>query len=313
VRSSAGHRELASEGASHLGHGRPSILSQIHFCRRLAGNKKYDNVARDTAWEDSMSELVRLAVTAGIASIRLNRPDRLNALDAALAHALLEALARVDAEPSVRVVTLTAEGRAFMAGGDISVFHDAPDDAAAEAAKLIALFHQIVRLIRRMKPTVIAGLQGAVAGGGLSLALACDLVIAAGNAALVPAYTRIGTSPDGGMTWSVTQLIGQRRALEWLTLGDPLGAAEAAALGLINRVVPTDTLQDEVMALAQRIANGPPLAFASVKRLVHQAATNSFDEQLEAERESFIAAARTRDFREGVAAFFARREPKFGE
>ena len=260
-----------------------------------------------------MRELVRLAITAGIANIRLNRPERLNALDLALAQALLDALARIEADPSVKVVTLTGEGRAFMAGGDISVFYRAGEQAPAEVAKLIALFHQIVRLIRHMRPPVIAGLQGAVAGGGLGLALACDLVMAADNASFVPAYTRIGTSPDGGTTWSITQLIGPRRALAWLTLGDPLGATEAAALGLINRVVAASKLDDEVVALAQRIADGPALAFASVKRLVHQAATSSFDAQLEAEREGFLAAARTRDFREGVAAFFERREPRFGE
>jgi 2-(1,2-epoxy-1,2-dihydrophenyl)acetyl-CoA isomerase len=260
-----------------------------------------------------MSELVRFAITADVADIRLNRPDRLNALDFSLAQALLGALARVDADPSVKVVTLTGEGRAFMAGGDISVFHKAGENAAEEAAELIALFHQIVRLIRHMKPPVIAGVQGAVAGGGLGLALACDVVIAAENASFVPAYTRIGTSPDGGTTWSITQLIGQRRALAWLTLGDAMNAAEAAALGLINRVVPTNRLPDEVAALAQRIAKGPALAFASVKRLVYQAGTSSFDEQLEAEREGFLAAARTKDFREGIAAFFERREPQFGE
>jgi 2-(1,2-epoxy-1,2-dihydrophenyl)acetyl-CoA isomerase len=265
------------------------------------------------AREDAMTELVRLAVASGIATIRLNRPDRLNALDAALAEALLDALTRVDTDASVKAVTLTGEGRAFMAGGDISLFHKAGEKAADEAARLIPLFHQIVRLIRHMTPPVIAGTQGAVAGGGLGLALACDLVIAADNASFVPAYTRLGTSPDGGTTWSITQLIGPRRAMEWLMLGDPLGAAEAAALGLINRVVTADKLDAEVGALAQRIAKGPTLAFASVKRLVHQVATGSFDEQLEAERERFLAAARTKDFREGVTAFFERREPEFGK
>jgi 2-(1,2-epoxy-1,2-dihydrophenyl)acetyl-CoA isomerase len=260
-----------------------------------------------------MSELVRVSIGAGIAAIRLNRPDRLNALDFALAEALLGALAKVDADPSVQAVTLTGEGRAFMAGGDISIFHNAGENAPQEAARLIALFHQIVRAIRRSRPPVIVGVQGAVAGGGLGLALACDLVIAADNASFVPAYTRIGTSPDGGTTWSITRLIGQRRALEWLTLGDPLTAAEAVTIGLINRVVAASKLEDEVAALAHRIGKGPALAFASVKRLVHQAPTNSFDEQLEAEREGFIAAARTKDFREGVAAFFERREPVFGK
>jgi 2-(1,2-epoxy-1,2-dihydrophenyl)acetyl-CoA isomerase len=257
-------------------------------------------------------DLVRIDVDAGIAKLRLNRADRLNALDYALAESLLAALDRVSHDPSVKVVTLTGEGRAFMAGGDLSVFHSAGENAPQAAGKLIALFHQIIRSIRHMKPTVIAGVQGAVAGGGLGLALACDLVVAASDASFVPAYTRIGTSPDGGTTWSITRLIGQRRALEWIMLGDPMNAEAARDIGLINRVVPTDQLVAEVEALARRIAAGPAFAFASVKRLVHQAQTNTFDVQLETERDGFIAAAATQDFREGITAFFERRPAKFG-
>jgi 2-(1,2-epoxy-1,2-dihydrophenyl)acetyl-CoA isomerase len=257
-------------------------------------------------------DLVRIDVDAGIAKLRLNRPDRLNALDYALAESLLAALDRVSHDASVKVVTLTGEGRAFMAGGDLSVFHSAGENAPQAAGKLIALFHQIIRSIRHMRPTVIAGVQGAVAGGGLGLALACDLVVAADNASFVPAYTRIGTSPDGGTTWSITRLIGQRRALEWIMLGDPMTAEAARDIGLINRVVTADALAAEVAALAARIAAGPAFAFASVKRLVHQAPVNPFDVQLEAERDGFIAAAATQDFREGITAFFERRPAKFG-
>ena len=193
-----------------------------------------------------MTDLVRLDIDSGVANIRLNRPDRLNALDPALAESLIAALRRVDADKSVKAVTLTGEGRAFMAGGDLAVFNAAPEKAPQAAAALIPLFHEIVLTIRRMKPPVIAGVQGAVAGGGLGLALACDLVIAADNASFVPAYTRLGTSPDGGTTWSITQLIGQRRAMEWIMLGDPMNAADAHAIGLINRVVPAAKLADEV-------------------------------------------------------------------
>jgi 2-(1,2-epoxy-1,2-dihydrophenyl)acetyl-CoA isomerase len=261
-----------------------------------------------------MSEpLVRVEIAGGIADVRLNRPDRLNALDFPMAEALVAAITRVERDTSVKVVTLTGEGRAFMAGGDVGVFHRAGENAPQEIARLIELFHQIVRGIRRMKPPVICGVQGAVAGGGLGLALACDLVIAAADATFVPAYTRLGTSPDGGTTWSITRLIGQRHALEWIMLGEQMDAAEAVDIGLINQVVPDNMLAEEVNALAQRIAAGPAFAFASVKRLVYQATGASFDEQLEAERAAFVAAAGTKDFREGVAAFFERRPPKFGD
>jgi 2-(1,2-epoxy-1,2-dihydrophenyl)acetyl-CoA isomerase len=159
---------------------------------------------------------------------------------------------------------------------------------------------------------VIAGVQGAAAGGGLGLALACDFLIVSENATFVPAYLKLGTNPDGGTTWTVTQLLGRRRALEWLMLGDAIDARAAEKLGLVNRVVANDALASEVDALAHRIASGPKGAQAALKRLVDQASTGTIDTQLDAEREGFIKAAGTADFREGVAAFFERRAPHFG-
>lgn len=259
----------------------------------------------------SAAEPVQVARADGIARVTLNRPDRLNALDVAMAECLVDALGEVERDTSVKVAVLTGAGRAFMAGGDLAVFHAAGDRVPEAASQLIGLFHQVIRTIRRMKPPVIAGVHGAVAGGGLGLALACDLVIAADDATFVPAYTRIGTSPDGGTTWSVTQLLGPRRALEWLMLGDVMNAKTAAELGLVSRVVAPAALAGELDALARRIAAGPAYAQANVKRLVHHALTAPFDLQLEMEREAFVAAAGTPDFREGIGAFFARRPPRF--
>jgi 2-(1,2-epoxy-1,2-dihydrophenyl)acetyl-CoA isomerase len=127
-----------------------------------------------------------------------------------------------------------------------------------------------------------------------------------------PAYLRIGTNPDGGTTWSVTKLLGERRALEWLMMGDPMKAEQALALGLINRVVANEELAAETERLATRLSSGPALAHASLKRLIWRASAASLDNQLEAEREGFMALAKTADFREGVAAFFERRSPHFG-
>jgi 2-(1,2-epoxy-1,2-dihydrophenyl)acetyl-CoA isomerase len=260
----------------------------------------------------SDKQLVRVAIADGIAAVTLDRPERLNALDHAVAAQLAAALDRIERDPSVKVVTLTGAGRAFMAGGDLAEFHQAGENAPEVVNRLIGLFHQIIRCLRRMKAPVIAGVHGAVAGGGLGLALACDIVVAAADATFVPAYLRIGTNPDGGTTWSVTRLIGPRRALEWMMLGDPMNAERAAALGLVNRVVANDALAAEVAALARRIAAGPAQAQASLKRLVYQALTAPLDVQLEAEREGFVALAATADFREGIASFFERRAPRFG-
>lgn len=147
----------------------------------------------------------------------------------------------------------------------------------------------------------------------MALALACDFVIASTDALFTPAYLRIGTTPDGGTTWTVTRLLGERRALEWLMLGDAMSAERAASLGLINRAVSSENLEQEVLTLANRIVAGPAPAQASLKRLVWGATETSLDDQLEAETAGFMAAAATTDFREGVAAFLERREPRFGK
>jgi 2-(1,2-epoxy-1,2-dihydrophenyl)acetyl-CoA isomerase len=256
--------------------------------------------------------LVLVAVADGIARVTLNRPERLNALDDALGRELAEVFERLANDPALRVVTLTGAGRAFMAGGDVATFKAAGERAPEAVGAMIAVFHRIIRSIRAMEAVVIAGVHGAAAGGGLGLALACDFVIAAEGAMFVPAYTKLGTNPDGGTTASVTRLIGPRRALEWLMLGDAMDARAAEQLGLVNRVVADDAFAAEVEALAQRIAGGPRQAHASLKRLIDQAPNTSFDAQLDAEREGFVKAAGTRDFREGVTAFLERRAPRFG-
>jgi 2-(1,2-epoxy-1,2-dihydrophenyl)acetyl-CoA isomerase len=257
-------------------------------------------------------KLVLVAIKNGVAQVTLNRPDRLNALDHALALELAETFDGVAQDSTVRVVTLTGAGCAFMAGGDVSIFRTAGDNAPEVIGTLIGLFHRTIRCIRTMNAIVVAGVHGAVAGGGVGLALACDFVIAADDASFVPAYLRLGTNPDGGTTSSVTRLLGPRRALEWLMLGDTMNAHSAERVGLVNRVVPKETLIAVVDALAHRIANGPAKAHAALKRLVDQAPNTSFDTQLDSERDGFVTAAATRDFHEGVAAFLERRTPRFG-
>jgi len=261
----------------------------------------------------SQKDLVLLAVERDIARVTLNRPDRLNALDHDLALELAYAFESLEREPALRVVTLMGSGRAFMAGGDVTVFRAAGDNAAEIIGRLIGLFHRTIRSIRRLRAPVVAGVQGAAAGGGLGLALACDFIVASEDASFVPAYTRLGTNPDGGTTWTVTRLLGPRRALEWLMLGEPKDAHAAEKMGLVNRVVAKDALAREVDELARRIASGPAIAQATLKRLVDQAPNTPLDAQLDAERDGFVKAAGTRDFREGVTAFLERRPPRFGE
>ncbi len=256
--------------------------------------------------------LVLVAIDGAIARVTLNRPDRLNALDHDLASELADTFDRLAGDPNVRVVTLMGAGRAFMAGGDITVFKSAGEQAPEVIGRLIGLFHRTIRRIRGLDAVVVAGVHGAVAGGGVGLALACDFVVAAEDALFVPAYTKLGTNPDGGTTWTVTRRLGAQRALEWLMLGDTLDARTAERMGLVNRVVASAELDREVDALARRIAAGPATAQATLKHLVEQALYTPLDAQLDAERAGFIKAAGTADFREGVAAFIERRTPVFG-
>lgn len=256
---------------------------------------------------------VLLTFDGAVARLTLNRPKQLNVLDEPMAAACVEAMIEIEQRSDLGAVILAGTGRAFMGGGDLAVFHRDLLDAPATAERLIDRFHVMVTAIRRLPVPVIAAVHGAVAGGGVGLALACDIVIAASDVRFVPAYTRIGTSPDGGTTWSLTRALGSKRAYETFLTGETLDAETALRLGMINRVVAADQLSTTTTALAHELAAGPRHAFANCKRLVQQAATGTFEAQLAAERAGFISAAGTADFREGISAFFDRREPRFGE
>ena len=246
-----------------------------------------------------------------VAVIRLNRPDRLNAVDAEMIEAIRTAFRGVREDAAIRSAVLIGNGRCFMAGADLSVFHRDLATASQVAAGLIDGFHGMLREMRAMPKPVIAAVAGNVAGGGVGLALACDLAVMADDARLISGYSKLGTSPDAGTTWSLTRAVGARRALELMCLNTPVSAQEALALGLVNRLVPAAQLAAQAIEMAQRLAESAPMAMARIKSLVEAAVTADFDSQLDRERESFIACAGTDGFREGVTAFFERRPPNF--
>lgn len=256
-------------------------------------------------------DLVLVERDEAIAYLRLNRPQALNAFDEALASALARSIREVADDRTVSAVILSGNGRSFMAGGDLTRFRADLDGAPETASRLIGGFHAIVESIRSMPKPVIAAVQGPVAGGGVGLALACDLVVAADDLTFRSAYAKLGTSPDDGTSWILTRLLGPRRATEFFLLGEPISAADALNLGLVNKVVAGADLMSSVTEIARRLARAAPGATAAVKRLVRSAATTSFEEQLALEKASFIAAAGTADFREGVTAFLERRPPSF--
>ncbi len=246
----------------------------------------------------------------GIGRLTLNRPAALNAIDVPMAQAFLAAVHTLTAEPGLRVVLLTGAGRAFAAGGDVAAFAEHGIGKAGEVINaLLDPLHAAILALRATPAPVICAVQGAAAGAGLSLAVAGDLVLAAGDAKFVVAYDRLGASPDCGLTWFLPRRVGRGMAFRLLMDGATLGAEEARACGLADMTAPVEDFPAAAEALAARIAAGPTLALGAVKRLMD--GTLSLPEHLEAERAAFVAATRTPDFEEGVTAFLNRRKPAF--
>jgi 2-(1,2-epoxy-1,2-dihydrophenyl)acetyl-CoA isomerase len=242
-----------------------------------------------------------------VLTITLNRPDVLNALNASVHRGIFAALERAE-DPAVRAVVITGAGRGFCVGQDLQEFSGGAGDVAEN---LRANYHRNVLAIRALQKPVLAAVNGAAAGAGLSLALACDVRIAADSASFVPAFVKIGLVPDSGGTWLVRRLLGTARAFEWLTTGRRLSAAEALDWGLVSEVVPTDQFAERVQEVAQLFAAMPTRAVWQTKRLLDAAQINDFAVQLELEATTQAELTQTPDFREGVAAFLEKRDAAF--
>jgi 2-(1,2-epoxy-1,2-dihydrophenyl)acetyl-CoA isomerase len=242
-----------------------------------------------------------------VLTITLNRPDVLNALNADMHRALGGALREARA-PEVRAIVLTGAGRGFCVGQDLTEFREAAGDIGA---RLRGNYHPNILAIRALDKPVLAAVNGPAAGAGLSLACACDLRLAADSATFVPAFINIGLVPDSGSTYFVRRLLGTARAFEWLGTGRRLTAAEAHAWGLVSEVVEAERLADRAAELAGELAALPTRGVAMTKRLLDQAEHSTLEEQLEREAQLQAVATQTNDFREGVAAFLEKREPRF--
>lgn len=258
-----------------------------------------------------MSDKLRTIVDGAVATIVFDRPQVRNALDDEMILAFRASCERVAAEDAVRCVVLRGEGAAFLAGGDVAMFRSRLDELPALSLSLARELHGGILALRRMPKPAIASVHGAVAGAGVSIMAACDLAIAADDARFTAAYSAIGTSPDGGASAFLSRCLGPRRALEFLLLSEPVDAARALAMGLVNRVVPAGDLAAHTKALAARLAAGPTRAYAETKRLVDAAAEASLEAQLEAEAQAFSRCAASADMREGVSAFVEKRRPDF--
>lgn len=256
-----------------------------------------------------MTDGLRVEVDGPVATLTLDRPTALNALTVPVKVALRDTLKSIARDRDVRAVILTGAGRAFCAGQDLAE-RDEPDAAPLEI-EVRERYNPIIRAIRSMGQPVIAAVNGVAAGAGASLALACDLRIAAEEARFVLAFGRIGLVPDSGATWFLPRLVGSAKAAELALVGDPIDAAEALRLGLVSRVVPGDQLQTEARALADRLAGGAPLALALTKEALGRSATVDLDEALEGEAKLQGIAGASSDHAEGLAAFREKRPPRF--
>jgi 2-(1,2-epoxy-1,2-dihydrophenyl)acetyl-CoA isomerase len=252
---------------------------------------------------------VGMNISDGVATLTLDRGDALNVIDAEMVGALQSCIDECIKSRELRSLLIRANGRCFGAGGDIKTFGvDGADTGLGEHLNRI---YELQQSLRSLPVVVIAAVHGAVAGGSLGLMNAADIVVAADNTRFNIAYARIGATPDAGLSFFLPRLVGERRALELMMLGEAFDAAKARDLGLVNFVLNAHSFDEELGDLVKRLQHGPTLAYAYMKRLTYRSLKSGFGEQSLAERDAFLSIMHTLDFREGVSAFLEKRAPKF--
>ncbi|MBV9452609.1 MAG: enoyl-CoA hydratase/isomerase family protein [Rubrobacter sp.] len=250
-------------------------------------------------------------VSDDVAHIMLNRPEAANALNRQLAQELMHAVLRCDEEPAVRAVLISGKGPTFCVGGDLKSFTEQGEHLPHHLKEVTTYLHAAVSRIARMEPPVVAAVHGAAAGAGLSLACACDLVIAAEPARFTMAYTNAGLTPDGSSTYYLPRLVGFKRAMELTLTNRQLSAQEAMEWGIVTRVVADEDLSEEATTLARQLAAGATKALGASKRLLHIGWTETLETQMEHETQTIAEMARTADSREGISAFVEKRSAQF--
>lgn len=253
-------------------------------------------------------ETIEFKAAASIARITLNRPDRLNSFTVQMHEELRDALANLG---DARVVVLTGAGRGFCAGQDLNDRAVAPGEAVDLGETVEAQWNPLIRTLTSLPQPVIARVNGVAAGAGANIVLACDIAVAARSAKFIQSFSSIGLIPDSGGTWALPRLVGQARALGLALTGEALPAEKAAEWGLIWKAVDDDALDAEVGRIAERLASLPPLGLAAIKEMIRTSWQYSLDEELDRQAGAMRRLGFTEDYREGVAAFLEKRQPKF--
>jgi 2-(1,2-epoxy-1,2-dihydrophenyl)acetyl-CoA isomerase len=259
-----------------------------------------------------MSETIGYAISEGVATLTLQRPDKLNAFNDDMLGALEAALKQAERDPEVRCVVITGAGRGFSAGQDLSAVQDRDASGGMSFREhLEKTYNRVIRKIRTMEKPVIGGVNGVAAGAGASLALACDLRVASENASFIQSFIGVGLVPDSGSTFYLPRMIGFARAFELAITAERLPAEEALRIGLVNRVVGPDAFATELQAYAAKIAAAPTKAIGLTKRAMNRALCTDLDSALSYEAQLQEIAGRSFDHREGIHAFLEKRPPNF--
>jgi 2-(1,2-epoxy-1,2-dihydrophenyl)acetyl-CoA isomerase len=258
-----------------------------------------------------MANGIHFEVDGAIARITLDRPDVGNALTIPMAREFMECAIRCEGDAAIRCVLITGRGKLFCAGGDVVEFSRAGDKLPEFLREITAYLHSALAIFTRMNKPLVTAINGAAAGAGIGLAIIGDIALADPAAVFTVAYTAIGMTPDGGTTWLLPRLVGLRRAQELCLTNRRLSAEEAAAIGLITRVVEAGMLADEANAVAVQLANGATMALGATRQLLADSYSSALETQMDRESRSIAARARTADGKEGIAAFVAKRKPKF--
>ncbi len=259
-----------------------------------------------------MYEYIQVTEAEGVATITLNRPDKLNAFVGHMRRDLAEALEHAGSDRNTRVVIITGAGRGFCAGGDIAFMAELMQRRDAEEfSRILGAGRRVILAIRQMTKPVIAAINGPASGAGCNLALACDLRIAANTATFSQSFAKVGLHPDWGGTYFLPRLVTPNKACELFFLGESIDANEAARLGIVNQVVAPEELESTTMQLAQRLRAAPPIALAAAKHAVYASQASDLEEMLRYETEAQLRCFESDDGHEGVHAFLEKREPKF--